>query len=92
MATRPTQENPAKRRNVPADPRLFLMLKNDSLTMRLEVQLDTAAKPPPIPLNLNGYISEKLMELTWFPPLAQKAQSTCKHCIQFHEEKFGAVV
>ena len=51
-------EKPAKSRNVPAAPKDSVMLKNDSLTVRLAHQLATAAIPPPRPLYLKGYISE----------------------------------
>ncbi|RYR76398.1 hypothetical protein Ahy_A01g000985 isoform G [Arachis hypogaea] len=54
MATSPIVENPAKRRNVPAAPSAWMSDKNVKLTMRLAHQFETAAMPPPIPLNLNG--------------------------------------
>lgn len=58
MAVSPMTENPAKRRNVPAEPRALVRVKKVSLTRRFAVQLETAAIPPPVPLYLSGYISE----------------------------------
>lgn len=58
MAISPRNENPANSINVPAEPIASVKVKNVSLTSRFEVQLETAAIPPPMPLYLNGYISE----------------------------------
>ncbi|GER31459.1 gamma-aminobutyraldehyde dehydrogenase [Striga asiatica] len=58
MATSPTNEKPANKRNVPEEPRCSVSVKNVSLTIRFELQLDTAAIPPPSPLYFSGYISE----------------------------------
>ncbi|RYR76397.1 hypothetical protein Ahy_A01g000985 isoform J [Arachis hypogaea] len=64
MATSPIVENPAKRRNVPAAPSAWMSDKNVKLTMRLAHQFETAAMPPPIPLNLNGDIRGIKISLT----------------------------
>ena len=53
-----TKEKPTTRRNMLAMPKDSVMLKKDSLIMRLAHQLETATIPPPRPLYLNRYISE----------------------------------
>lgn len=58
MAISPRNEIPANSKNVPPEPIASVKVKNVSLTIRLEHQLETAAIPPPTPLYLNGYISE----------------------------------
>lgn len=58
MNNNPMEEIPANKRKVPEEPRASVSVKKDSLTMRLEIQLETAAIPPPNPLYFYGYISE----------------------------------
>lgn len=52
------KEKPANNRKVAAEPRCCVSVKNVSLTTKFELQLATAAIPPPTPLYWSGYISE----------------------------------
>lgn len=52
------KEIPANKRKVPEEPSASVNDRNVSLTIRFDIQLATAAIPPPKPLYLNGYISE----------------------------------
>lgn len=51
-------------RNVAAEPRASVKLRNVCATIRLETQFATAAIPPQMPLNLRGYISELIIQGT----------------------------